>query len=69
MDKGTCPVCGKFVAIYVPRHGDGTVRVLRWHYHWKGRYACPGGRKPCREDELALAPQFPQIAEALEVQG
>jgi hypothetical protein len=26
-----CPTCGKPVAVYNPRHGDGSIRVTCWH--------------------------------------
>jgi hypothetical protein len=26
-----CPTCDKPVAVYNPRHGDGSIRMTRWH--------------------------------------
>ncbi|MGE7437546.1 hypothetical protein [Kitasatospora sp. NPDC001175] len=26
-----CPTCGKAVAVYNPRGGDGSIRITHWH--------------------------------------
>ncbi|MFE2106662.1 hypothetical protein ACFXAF_12455 [Kitasatospora sp. NPDC059463] len=33
-----CPACGRPVAVYTPRHGDGTIRLTRWHKTADGQW-------------------------------
>lgn len=33
-----CPDCGRPVAVYNPKHGDGTIRITRWHRNPDGQW-------------------------------
>lgn len=35
-----CPRCGRTVAVYCPRHGDGSVRITYWHKPHRGARWC-----------------------------
>ncbi|MFJ3793828.1 hypothetical protein [Kitasatospora sp. NPDC090091] len=41
-----CPTCDRPVAVYTPRHGDGTIRLTHWHK----RDDDQGGRRWCRAE-------------------
>lgn len=41
-----CPNCDQAVAVYNPRHGDGSIRMTYWHK----RSAPGGGREWCRAE-------------------
>lgn len=41
-----CPNCDKPVAVYNPRHGDGSLRITHWHK----RPTADGGREWCRAE-------------------
>lgn len=52
---GTCPVCGRVFAVYVPRGGNGSARRMRHHSQelFSGTFVstrrCPGSGKFAKE--------------------
>lgn len=42
--RADCPECGRDVAAYVPRHGDGSAYRIVWHH---GRTDDGGSSGPC----------------------
>jgi hypothetical protein len=44
LERRTCPVCHRFVAVYVPRGGDGSGLFFRLHRNGKGS-RCDGSKQ------------------------